>query len=529
MSRKEWVWVLAVTGLVLVASTIPYLVGYLAQDDALRFSGALLDRSDYHSYLARMWQGYRGAVRFRLPFTPESCEGIYSQPFYLALGHLARLTGLSLPFTYQVARVVFALLMMLAIYRFIARFITPLQTRRVSFLLATTVSGLGWLTEVIAPTPPGGVSPMDFWLLDGFTYLAMLTSPHFCAAITLLLSVFVLLLRRPQGPSWREGALALLASLALGFIHPYTLLLADLLPALYWAVQGLRTRRVAWRGLAAVAAMGMAQLPLLAYDLWVFYTNPVFAGWSAQNVTLSPPPRIYLLGYGLLLALGVIGLAWGHRGGRELSFPLLWVGLVMVLIYLPWNLQRRFLEGVQVPLGLLAGVGLVWLTNRWLKSDRGKWRALTAAVALMMMSNLYLTAGLTLAAASRSPALFWPADLLAGVDWLGAHSSWEDTVLAGPETGNLIPARVGQRVVVGHGMETVNYEGKRAAVARFFSAAAPDAERRALVRKWGVVWVFYGPEERSLGNFDPHTVSWLEPDYRSGEVSVYRVSLEGEP
>lgn len=41
--------------------------------------------------------------QFRLLFTPETHAGVYCQPFYVALGHLARLVGLGLPLTFQVA------------------------------------------------------------------------------------------------------------------------------------------------------------------------------------------------------------------------------------------------------------------------------------------------------------------------------------------------------------------------------------------------------------------------------------------
>lgn len=529
VTRQEWVWAATMVSLVVAASTLPYLTGYLFQTVDMRFSGALLDQVDYHSHLAKMWQGYRGEWRYRLLFTPEAHDGAYLQTFYVALGHLARLTGLGLPLTYQVARVVFGFLMLLVIYRFIAHFVAPVRTRRVAFLLATTTSGLGWLTEVFAPTPPGGVSPMDFWLLDGFTYLTVLTFPHFCAAIFLLLTIFLLLLKRPEGPRLREGGLAILASLVLGFIHPYALLLADLLPLLYWGIEGLLARRVVWRGLTTVMVMGIAQVPLLAYDLWVFRTQPVFAGWSAQNVTLSPPPCVYLLGYGLLLVLGVVGAAvWARRGGQGLTFPLLWIGLVAMLAYLPWNLQRRFLEGVQVPLGLLAGVGLAeGLLPRpeGQRPDRRRWLVLALVIALAAMSNLYLTAGLTMAATIHSPTLFWTADVLAGVDWLGENTSWEKTVLADFEVGNLISGRIGHRVMLGHWMETMDYEFKRGAVARFFNGVMPDEERLRLLEQYGITYVFYSPHEQALGDYDPAEADYLTLVFTRHDVSLYRVSL----
>jgi hypothetical protein len=531
VTRREWIWVTAVAVLVLAASTLPYLAGYLAQTADMRFGGALLDPVDYHSYLAKMWQGYRGEWRYRLLFTPEPHQGAYLYVFYVGLGHLARLSGLGLPLAYQIARVVFAFLMLLLVYWFMAYFTASVRTRRAAFLLATIASGLGWLTESVASTLPGGVSPMDFWLLDGFTYLAVLTSPHFCAAVGLLLAIFLLLLKRPDGPRVLEGGLAVLASLALGLIHPYTLLLADLLPLMYWGIQGLQKRRLAWRGIATVIAMGVTQTPLLAYDLWVFRTQPVFTAWSAQNVTLSPPPLIYLGGYGVLLALGAIGTGiWARRGGQGLAFPLLWVGLVAVLAYLPWNLQRRFLEGIQVPLGLLAGVGVVeglLPQPEGQQPGRLRWLALTLMLALTAMSNLYLTTGLATAAATRPPTLFWSADLLAGVDWLGKNSSWEETVLSSFESGNLITARIGHRVVVGHWMETVDYEAKQEAVTRFFSATTSDGERMKLLEGYGVSYIFYSPREQELGDFDPARSDYLTLIFTNHSVKIYRVLPPG--
>jgi hypothetical protein len=528
VTRREWVWVMAAAALMVAVSTVPYAAGAIAQTDDLRFGGAVLDAVDYHSHLAKMWQGYRGQWRYRLLFTPEEHEGAFLQTFYVALGHLARVLGLPVSLAYHVGRLIFGFAMLVSIYRFIARFVTSVRTRRVAFLLATIASGLGWLTEAVAPTPPGGVSPMDFWLLDGFTYLALLTSPHFCAAIALLLCVFLLLVRPAESLSLTRGILAVIASLALGVIHPYAMLVADLVPGSYWVLESVRTRRVAWRGLLTVAAMGAAQLPLLLYYLSAF-RQPVLAAWSAQNVTLSPPFHVYVLGYGVLLLLGALGLAVCVRNRqRRCVFSLLWLGLVAVLTQVPWNLQRRFLEGVQVPMGLLAGIGVAeGLLGLCVRRVRVHLCSFVAALvlALSAMSNLYLTGGVAWAAAARAPGLFYSADLLAAVDWLGDHSEWDETVFCAFGTGNLIPARIGHRVVLGHWMETVGYADKEYRVARFYGVQVGDEERRALLAEWGAAYVFYGPHERALGEFDPGAATWLRLAFRSGEVELYEVLI----
>jgi len=523
VERQEWIWVAVVSIIIVAGSTVPYLTGWLAQTPQVRFDGAVLDSSDYHSHLAKMWQGYRGDWCYRLLFTPENHRGAYVQTFYVALGHLARVSTLGLAATYQVARTALGMLMLTTVYRFIAHFVLPIRLRRIGFLLATLASGLGWIEEILSRTLPGGVSPMSFWLIDGYLYLSLMTFPHFCLAITLLLAIFLLLLRHSEGPSAGDGLMAALLSLGLGLIHPYMLLVADLVPALYWIIAGFGTRRM-WRGLLTAAGMVLMQTPILAYDAWVFHTQPVFANWSVQNVTLSPPPQVYLWGYGLLLILCAAGVrAHKLRRTRQLSFLWLWMGLVAVLIYLPWNLQRRFLEGLQVPLGILAAVGLTHLAGR-LSNMRLKRVLPAAVVAIGTVGNLYVTAGLTMGVATRHPALFWSQELLAAVDWLGEHATWNQTILSAPETGSLIPARIGHRVVVGHSMETVEFETKRAAVARFYDTETSVSQRELMVDEWAVDYVFHGPHEKSLGEFDPGSAAWLVPEFRRGQVAVYRVS-----
>ena len=146
ITRREWLWVAMAAGLIVAASTLPYLAGYLAQTPEWHFSGSLLDAVDYHSHLAKMWQGYRGAWRYRLLFTSEWHQGVFLQTFYVGLGHVARLAGLGLPLVYQLSRMTFGFLMLLAIYRFVSLFVPAIRTRRVAFLLASITSGLGWLT-----------------------------------------------------------------------------------------------------------------------------------------------------------------------------------------------------------------------------------------------------------------------------------------------------------------------------------------------------------------------------------------------
>ena len=117
------------------------------------------------------------------------------------------------------------------------------------------------------------------------------------------------------------------------------------------------------------------------------------------------------------------------------------------------------------------------------------------------------------------------------MDWLAERVAPEDVVLAAyapqarpPATaGNYLPARVGARVFVGHGPETVHVEEKQAQMLRFFDASAGDAWRQDLIAEHSIDYVFWGPAERQMGDFDPRDVSYLRAVYDADGYVIFEV------
>lgn len=525
LSPNEWPWVILVALLILTCTSLPFITGYFAQTETLIFRGMLpTQQADNYSYLAKMWQGYWGSWQYQLTFSPEPHNGASIVLFYLGLGHLARLTDSNFILLFHLARVGCGFAMLLLVYRFLALFITSIQTRRVAFLLAVIASGLGWLTESITPTTPGHISPIDFWLIDGYTYLALLAVPHFCAAISLLLAYFILLLSPTF--SFVRFIWLIFVGIGLTLIHPYMLAIANAVPLLYWGIIWFKEQpKSVWYRILILLGAILFQLPLVLYQLFV-YRLPVFADWSAQNITLSPPVTSYLLGYGMLLVPALLAIYQLRQPtSTTLLFPLLWLGLVILLIYFPFQLQRRFLEGVQIPLGIMAAVGL---SEGLLNKIPTRWTNpfLLLLISLSAMTPIYLTLGNSLAALTHTNNLFWSADLIAGVDWLGQHSSPQNIVLASRDIGNLIGGRIGHRVVIGHWAETIHLEQKEAELQLFWQNTTPEQTRTALLAKYGVVYLLHSPFESQLGDFNPADRDYLNPVFQQGEVTIYRVWLD---
>ncbi|GAB4536648.1 MAG: hypothetical protein Kow0063_22440 [Anaerolineae bacterium] len=539
ISRAEWVFAALLALTVLLVTGLPYLAGWLASTPDQVFEGFVIDIDDAHSHLAKMQQGYRGEWRYRILFTPEPHAGAYTNTLYMALGHLARLIHADLVATYHGARLVFGFFYLLTAYAFIASFLSDVSWRRLAFVLVCFSSGLGWLALLLSGSfVAGDITPVDFWFIEMYSFFTVMLFPHTSLAVALLLITFGLTLRYFKSGKLAAIAGAAASSIGVCVIHPFMLPVIVLVSGGYWLYISLRRGFRFWM-LSGLAVLVLAPLPIVVYQYMAMISDPVFAGWQAQNINLSPPPWHYVSGYGVVLVLAIPGGWWALRRSEPWPFLPVWLLVVAFLLYAPvtFNLQRRVIEGVQVALCILATAGLAHyvlpavgrsrlaakLATRGYPPSRLTLLTRNLLVGLTLPSTLFLITSAGLAAASGPPDMFYSADELAAVDWLGANSSPDDTVLASYEIGGLIPARIGHRTFMGHWTETVDLAGKQVAASRFYGAAS-DGERQDMLRQYGIVYVFHGPRERALGDFDPASAPYLVPVFTGHDTGVYRVA-----
>ena len=524
VTAGEWRWVLLTSFAVLLFASLPTLYAWRLADAEHVFNGFCYNNEDGNSYIGKMQLGAHGEWLFRLFYTAEDHQPAMAVPVYILLGKLAAGTGLSLVLTYHLARVAFGLVLLLTIYTFIARFTPEVTTRRLAWALTAIGSGTGWLLTLLGLSNWLGAMPLDFWVPEAFVFLVLYSLPHLALAETLLLWSLIWMLdsfeQKRFGPTWKAG----LAAAGMALIVPfYAGVLAAALGAFLLALS-IRIRRIPWFMVGQTALVGAFTAPIVAYNAWVFTANPAFRQWGAQNTILSPHPLHYLLGYLPLLIPAVPGaiLAFRERDSRWL-LPLAWLLVVPLLLYLPFNLQRRMIAGVQIPLALLAARGLLW----WVQGRTRTWRIDVAAwVALAALSNVLLVTGSLIEVSRQAPPIFRPAAEIAAMDWLGRQAEPDDTVLSAFETGNLIPARTGIRVFIGHGPETLYFDEKQEAVDRFFGAATDDAWRQELLAEYGIVYLFYGPDERALGDWNPTGAPYLAPVYDQQGYTIYQVKKQ---
>jgi hypothetical protein len=272
-----------------------------------------------------------------------------------------------------------------------------------------------------------------------------------------------------------------------------------------WGLATLfRFRRFPTRLFLRCVVGALVPLPYLVYNFYVFATNPVLAAWSGQNILPSPNPMHYVFGYGVLAILALPAIRWGwQRGKHQTSYLLLpaWVLAGPIFAYIPITVQRRLLEGIFVPLCILAVMGMyLWWRGsrirRYPRRARLVWRESVIGVLALTLPTSFLIL-LTSAQAASTPnstsRLFHSSGEIAALDWLNTHAVPDSVVLCSFDIGNYLPARTSLRAFIGHGPETLNLGVKASMVDRFYAGQYSDSERLTFLHSNTIRYVIFPP------------------------------------
>ena len=529
--------------IVMLISTLPYLLGYFTQGSGWRFTGFVFGVEDGNSYIAKMLGGAEGAWLFRTPYTAYPQKGVLAFLPYLLLGKLTSPPGQheQLVVLFHLFRIVAGVLAILATYDFLSLFIKHTRWRWWSLVLITLGGGLGWILIIIGQQNWLGSMPLEFYSPESFGFLELFGLPHLALGRALLMWGMLFILRpfKQEGIWDKGGLLAGVLWLLLGLMQPLMVVLAWtvigvfltllIVRHLYFISGGQVPDKQTWKSyLWRVIISIIISCPIVIYTFLAFNSDAYLKGWTAQNVILSPHPLHYLLAYGLLLPFAIIGI-YGVFTKGEIQGHLLagWLILFPFLIYIPYNLQRRLAEGVWVVFVILSVKSVeVWQESR-LNIRRA--RLFKSAAVLLFPSTMLLFMGGLLAAGQPREPLFLPNDVVKVFLSLRQHADPGAVVLSSFDIGNALPAWAPFRVVIGHGPESVGLSELSQQVTAFYDHNSPDSERLGLISDLNIRYVFWGPNERSLAiqvnhqSWDPHQAYYLREINRSGDYTVFEV------
>jgi hypothetical protein len=277
-------------------------------------------------------------------------------------------------------------------------------------------------------------------------------NPHFVVGTALLGWALLALL------DGRSGRAVLLGSV-LGLVRPYDL-------ALLVAVRGLGVCLSdpprSWPGRLAPL---VGFVPVLAYNVWVFYVSSGFRIFS--DVAYRPPPLLDMaVALGPAAVLAAFGLSRGQGDPAARAHVLAWAGLGLVLaVARPFAITLQFLVCIGVPLFVLGARGLGRLAP-----------AATALAAIAFSSTAVVALSIVL---RPNPRWFVPQErfdvglALRGVCRPGHR------LLAPPDIGLYAGALSSCHPLVAH-PGAGDYESLAARLDRFYGPT-PASERRRLL------------------------------------------------
>jgi hypothetical protein len=539
VDRKErrWIWWFSIG--VCVVFSLPYLFGFALQGSSRVFTGFLFGVEDGNSYIAKMLQGANGAWLFKTPYTTFPQNGAVVYLPYILLGKLAAPPGMheQLVVLYHIFRLVSTFLLAFATYDFLALLIRSVSLRRLGTLLLVCGGGLGWLSLVGLNGIWGGRMSLEYYSPEAFGYLMVLGLPHLaCARAFMLWGLREALQSENILSNWRTGLKSGLLWSGVGLMQPMIVIVAWAAIGAYILLKAILNGWSRWQGKPAdwidfarnvwqAVSVGLVSAPLVLYTFLAFRLDPYLVNWEKQNVLTSPPFSDYLLAYALILPMAVLGIHAAFKSRlKEGLFLSAWLVIIPFLVYLPLTIQRRLVEGAWI---CLVGLALYWLalcrpqTQKWLSR---------LLIATLITPLLFFLGGVFALAQGYSP-IFRPAGEVKAFQFLEGQEKPGSVVLASEEVSNPLPAWAPVQTLAGHGPESVHSPEILEEEKAFFDLRTDDATRKAFLSRFHVNYVFWGPEERLYGSWEPTQANYLETVYKDGSYSVFKVaiSLEGAP
>ncbi len=571
ITRREIVFVLVWALLVVVITTVPYLRAAQLAPPNHHFVGFIWGGDEGNVYLSWIRQAGEGRWLLRNPYTIKQQNPHFFNILLVVLGKICAITGLAPIIVFHGARLAGGIFLLYTFYLLVADLTENRRIRATALALVSVSSGLGWIVylQVRASDNPLAAElslhPMDVatgWQAqpEAITFLSTLLNPLFVISMGLLCLVFRYGLRAAREPGLRSTVACGLLLLVLGNVHTYDILIAYL-TLLVWFVIAAARGRLSWP--QAVGRYGLIVLLGIPAPLWGIYTahiDPAYRAKVMENPTLSATPVDYAVGYGLVLLLAIVGAVYVIRAGRrrsglgekapsspDLLLFVVWAVLGFTLLYLPVAFQRKMIEGLHLPLCVLAAAGLTEVLSRvvqrWLSAP-----VFIVVVAIMTVpSNIFFVVDCLEHISVNNldllrylvPPVYLTDDEMAALQWLRSNTSEADVILSSSLTGSHIPAYAPCTVVAGHWAETLQFRQALQLVGYFYSSGDNPVRQRQMLALTQARLVFYGPRERilqqgmassasgvaSAGLTDPGlSLPELEAVFAQGEVTIYRVT-----
>lgn len=500
LDKNEHRWLIFAMLVILVVTTIPYLMGYFLQETEWCFTGFLFGVEDGNSYIAKMLSGTFGNWLFRSPYSTLSQSGILAFFPYILLGKLAYPPALhdQLVVLFQIFRFLASGLLIWATYSFVSLFIISPAYKKLATVVIIIGGGLGWLGWVFIPDDGSWRLPLEVYSPEAFGFLSIVGLPHLAAARAFLLLGFTGFIKQLNiGFRFSSTLMSGVFWLAAGFFQPLTLAVGCAILTVtvlfFYLSSGFHRENQSLPLVKSALFMIVAASPWIIYNLLFFSSDAYLLAWYKQNIISSPPLYDYLWSFGvyLIAAAPAFMRIFKEKIKNAMILPA-WLFCAAILANVPYNLQRRFIEGVWVAI-----VVLIFLSLEKVK-DRKCQIGYSFLIATTCIAPLLVLMTLVQGVMRIDLPVYRPSSEVKMFEFLAKAAEAGDTILCSYKTGNALPAWAPVYVLAGHGPESANLEAVLNDIENFYSGVNTEEWRDEFIDRNSVDFVILGPEEKKI-------------------------------
>lgn len=540
ISERKWVVIFAIS--IMLITTLPYFLGYWVETSdpqhAWRFTGFIFGVEDGNSYIAKALTGTFGAWLFRTPYTIAPQNGVIAFLPYLLLGKLVSAPGMheQLVALFHLFRFFAGFLSILATYDFIKYFIKDEKQVGLGLVIAVLGGGLGWVILLFGNSSILGSLPLEFYSPEAFGFLGIYGLPHIALSRALLFWGIIWhfqLSSQTDAIHFRDALKIGVIWLCIALLQPLTAFIMGMVLGLHllitigWKLQFIKSHSVdgSKEVINLIKLFSVELIPVLPffiYYLIIYSSDPFIKNWSSQNIISSPHPFHYLLAYCLVLPLAILGVIYSIKLKIfDTNVLVVWVLAAIILAYSPVSVQRRLVEGIWVVLVVLMLIGYQWLELKYPALNL-RW-CLPALTILVLPSTLILLVGGIMTSLQPSEPLFRSNSESVSFEFLSGFVKMDDVIISSYETGNVLPSYAPMRVLIGHGPESADLTGFMQIVDSFYDMESSEEERLAIADQYDIKYVYWGPHEQALGDWNPAQALWLTQIFNLNGYSIFQV------
>lgn len=339
LSKKEWLFILSIICIL----NFSFFITLGFWEEGERVGLIVTSDVDYSTYLVKAKIGYDGNWQYVNKYTTEEHQGSYIFILYILIGHIAKITGLSIVFLINFLRIIFSIIVLAYLLQFFKKYSS--MNPYLCVFLAVFISGFF------------DFGP-QFHLFTGFSgYL------HYVFELLLILFFIDKSLEYLNNKSKVALILCCLSLMVLTVIHPFIVTIPESIILVYgfWNKKFKDT-------FIFLLINTLFISPVMSYFFYIFTYNEMLTGWRSQALpNKSQLQYLFVFEIGSVIAyLGLILIFFRKIkvDNKEQIF------IIWIIVASLWALTKvitanhQFLFFICVPISVLSLMAITFFVER---------------------------------------------------------------------------------------------------------------------------------------------------------------------